>query len=70
MTPSQKKRVESMRGVYGGILELVELGHGDVKIVLPPLCPEFYKYESAIIGRRGGVVSELLIEHNGKEHRK
>jgi alanine-alpha-ketoisovalerate/valine-pyruvate aminotransferase len=68
MTQSQKKTIEVLRGVHGGIIETVELESGDVKIVVPPICPEYYKYESVIIGKRGSVSSSLSIEHNGKEH--
>ena len=65
-TPSQIETIRLMTEVHGsGESEL--LPTGDVKLIVPPLCPELYVREALIISRRGKVTAEYLTDHSGNK---
>ena len=68
ITPSQIKTIKLMTEVHnGGWGEILPCG--DVKLIVPPICPDLYKREALIISRRGKVVAEYLTTHSGDKKR-
>ena len=69
LTRSQIKTIKLMTEVHnGGYGEI--LPSGEVKLIVPPICPNLYKRESLIISRRGKIVSEYLTTHSGDKKAK
>ena len=64
LTPSQIKTIKLMTEVHeGGWGEV--LPSGEVRLNVPPLCPDLYRKETLIISRRGKIVSEYLTTQEG-----
>ena len=69
MTHSQNKTVDTLKEVHGGgTVEILTCG--EVRLILPPLLPQYYKKEVDIISRRGKVISQYLITLQGDEKAK
>ncbi len=68
-TPSQTKTIELMKSVHGGGEEEL-LPTGDIKLIVPPILPEFYRREVLIISRRGKITTEYLTTHSGDKKAK
>ena len=69
LTKSQIKTIELMIKVHGGG-EAGLLPSGDVKLIVPPILPQYYKREALIISRRGKIISEYLTKHNDDRKEK